>query len=33
MNSDRYRDMTKPCDECLTVEYVLNGKEGGSNST
>ena len=29
MNSDRYRDMTKPCDECLTVEYVLNGKEGG----
>ena len=27
--SDRYRGMTKACDECLTVEYVLNGKEGG----
>lgn len=29
MNSDRYRDMTHPCDECLTVEYVFNGKDGG----
>jgi len=29
MTSDRYRDMTEECDECLTVEYALNGKEGG----
>lgn len=29
MNSDRYHDMTHPCDECLTVEYAFNGKAGG----
>ena len=29
LGSDRYRDMTEACDECLTVEYVQNGKDGG----
>lgn len=29
LSSNRYQDMTDTCDECLTVEYVLNGKEGG----
>lgn len=29
LGSERYRNMTQVCDECLTVEYVFNGKEGG----
>lgn len=29
LNSDRYREMTKSYDECLTIEYVANGVEGG----
>lgn len=29
LESDRYSNMTKECDECITVEYVANGIEGG----
>lgn len=29
LDSERYCDMVEECDECITVEYVLNGKEGG----
>lgn len=29
LESDRYGNMTKECDECITVEYVANGIEGG----
>mgnify|MGYP001167215295 FL=1 len=29
LKSDRYGSMAKECDECITVEYVANGIEGG----
>lgn len=29
LTSERYKEMTELCDECLTIEYVQNGKEGG----
>lgn len=28
-SSDRYSPMAKTCNECITIEYVLNGKTGG----
>ncbi len=27
--SDRYAEKMESCDECITIRYVLNGKEGG----
>lgn len=29
LGSDRYGDMAEECDECITIEYVSNGIEGG----
>ena len=29
LNSDRYGDMAEECAECITIEYVSNGVEGG----
>lgn len=29
LRSDRYGDMAKECDECITIEYIANGIEGG----
>lgn len=29
ISSDRYGDKVKSCDECITLEYVMNGVEGG----
>lgn len=29
LGSDRYGDMAEECDECITIEYVANGVEGG----